>query len=172
MGDIKRKRKQFSRPRKLYDAARIAEENKIVEKYGLKNKREIWKAESVVSDLRRRAKLLIPKSEEEKAKFFEKLNKMGFTINNIADVLALNKENFLERRLQTIVFKKGLVKTPKQARQLIVHKHVLVEGKAINAPSYWVTVDVENKITVKPQKQRAAKVIEEVKSEGETPNEQ
>jgi small subunit ribosomal protein S4 len=110
MGDIKRKPNLYSRPRKSFDAARIAEEKGIVLKYGLKNKKEIWKASAKVSNLRNRAKTLIPKSPEEKEIFFAKLNKMGFQISNIADVLALKTENWLERRLQTIVFKKVLLK--------------------------------------------------------------
>ncbi|MBC8435092.1 30S ribosomal protein S4, partial [archaeon] len=77
MGDIKRKQKRFSRPKQLFNRARIDEENLLVEKYGLKNKKEIWKAEAQISRLRRRAKSLIPKSDEEKKLFFEKLNKMG-----------------------------------------------------------------------------------------------
>lgn len=165
MGDIKRKRRLYSRPRKLYDKTRIDEENKIVEKYGLKNKREIWKAKSKIADLRKRAKLLIPMSDEEKAKFFAKLNKMGFKIGNISDVLALTPENWLERRLQTFVFMKGLAKTPKQARQLIVHKYVLVSGEAVGAPSFFVTTDLENKIQIKKMKEKAKKEIVEVKTE-------
>lgn len=141
----------------MYDKARIEDENKIVLKYGLKNKREIWKAQARVSELRKRAKMLIPQSDEAKAKFFEKLNRMGFKISNISDVLALTTENWLQRRLQTIVSQKGLAKTPKQARQLIAHKYVMVNGKAVGAPSFFVTVDVENKIQLKAMKQKAVK---------------
>ncbi len=152
MGDIERKPNLYSRPRKSFDAARIAEEKGIVLKYGLKNKKEIWKASAKVSNLRNRAKTLIPKSPEEKEIFFAKLNKMGFQISNIADVLALKTENWLERRLQTIVFKKGFAKTPLQARQLIAHKSVLVEGRAVNVPSFFVTQDLESKISLKEKK--------------------
>ena len=66
MGDIKRKQQRFSRPRQLFNRARIDEEDLLVKKYGLKNKREIWKAEAQVSRLRRRAKSLIPKTDKEK----------------------------------------------------------------------------------------------------------
>jgi small subunit ribosomal protein S4 len=157
MGDIKRKRRLFTRPKKLYDKPRIEEENKVVEKYGLKNKREIWKADSKVSMIRKRAKLLIPKSEEEKRAFFSKLNKMGLNVNSIADVLALTKENLLDRRLQTVLFKKGMVKSPKQARQLIVHKHVFVDGTSVNAPSFAVSLSLENKISLKAKKEKITK---------------
>ena len=72
MGDIKRKQKLFSRPKKLYDRTRMDEENVLVKKYGLKNKREIWKAKTAVSSLRRRAKGLIGKDVKEQQIFFDK----------------------------------------------------------------------------------------------------
>lgn len=165
MGDIKRKRRQYSKPRKLYDKPRIEEENGIVQAYGLKNKREIWKADAKVSDLRRRAKILISKSDAEKKEFFAKLNKMGFKIENISDVLALKTENWLDRRLQTLVAQKGFSTTPKQARQLITHKYILVDGKAVGAPSFFVTTDLENKIQLKEGKVKVKKETVEVKSE-------
>ena len=162
MGDIKRKRSLYTKPRKLYDKARIEEENNVQFKYGLKNKREIWKANSKVSDFRRRAKLLIPQSEEEKQKFFARLNKMGLKVTSIADVLALTMENWLDRRLQTFVVKKALAKTPDQARQLIVHKHVLVNNRTVNSPSFVVSIDLENKIELKKQKVKKAKDVVEM----------
>jgi len=163
MGDIKRKRKLFSRPKKPFDRARIDEENVIVKKYGLKNKKEIWKAISTVSKLRRRAKSLIRKDEKERKEFFEKLGKMGIIVKDISDVLALTEENVLERRLQTILFKKKMAKTPKQARQLIVHRNVLVNGHVINAPSFVVTRDLENKISLRVRKEKLKK--KEIKEE-------
>ena len=119
MGDIKRKRKLFSRPKKLYDRARMDEENVLIKRYGLKNKREIWKAKTAVSKLRRRAKTLIGKEEEEKKVFFDKLTKMGIVVRDVSDVLALTEENLFERRLQTVLFKKKMANTVKAARQLM-----------------------------------------------------
>lgn len=152
MGDIKRKRKLFKKPRKPFELERIQGENKILEKYGLKNKREIWKANSAVSLLRRRAKELISKPQEEKEKFFEKLRKEGYVVANISDVLALKTEDLLERRLQSFVLKKGLANSAKQARQLVTHKYVLVDEKAVNSPSFHITRDLENKIRLKEGK--------------------
>jgi small subunit ribosomal protein S4 len=160
MGDIKRKQNKFSKPRQLFDRARIDEENKIVKKYGLKNKREIWKAEAEVSKYRRQAKSLIPKSDEEKQKLFEKLNKIGLNVKDTSDVLGLTKENWLERRLQTIVFKKKLANTVNQARQFIVHKKVLVDGNVVNKPGFIVNVELEKKISVKPKEIKEKKVEE------------
>ena len=74
----------------------------------MKNKKEIWKTDAKVNYLRTRAKDLITAEQEDQQKFFDKLNKIGLNVNSIADVLALNKENLLKRRLATIVWKKGL----------------------------------------------------------------
>ncbi len=167
MGDIKRKRKLFSKPRKLYDSARIESENQIVNKYGLKNKKEIWKAKSKVSLFRKRAKSLIAKDADTQHKFFEKLNKLGINVMMISDVLALTEEDLLNRRLQTIVFKKKIANSPKQARQLIVHKRILVDGKAVNTPSFLVTKELEGKISVKPLQLKAKKETSEVTQDGE-----
>lgn len=157
MGDIKRKKKKFSRPRKLFDSVRIETENAIVKKYGLKNKREVWKAKSKVSTIRRQAKNLIGKPVVQQNAFFEKLNKVGLNVQNISDVLALNEQNLLDRRLQTFLVKKKIVGTAKQARQLITHKHVLVDGKAVNVPSFIVSTDMENKISLKEGKVKVKK---------------
>jgi len=145
-----RKKKRFSRPRKPYDKARFEAEDELVNKYGLKNKREIWKAEAAISRLRTRAKELITASEEEQMKLFVKLREMGFKVERIADILELNKEDWLKRRLQSVLILKNFAK-PKEARQLIAHKKVLINGKAINVPSYIVKTDEENNIKVLKQ---------------------
>ena len=162
-----RKKKTYSRPRKPFDKARFEEEAVIVKTYGLEKKREIWKAEARIRDIRRIAKTLITASEEEKKVLIDKLKKIGLNVSNIADILALKKENWLERRLQTIAFKKGLAKTAKQARQFITHRHVKVGGKIVNKPSYIVNVNEESKIEVlaKPIKEIKEKKLEEIKNE-------
>ena len=162
MGDIKRKRKLYSRPRKLFDAQRIKEENVIVNEFGLKNKREIWKAKSVATKFRQRAKKLIATTEEKKKAFLDKLQKLGLNTENISDVLALDEKDILERRLQTIIFRKKMAATAKQARQLIVHKYVIINGTVVNTPSFWVTPELEAQIEIKPKKE---KKIEEPKTE-------
>ena len=164
MGDIKRKRKLFDRPRQLFDRARMDEENILIRDYGLKAKREIWKAKSIIAKFRSRAKNLISAEEEDKKVFFEKLNKMGIVVKDISGILALTEKDLLNRRLQTIVHKKGLANTPQQARQLIVHKNVLVDGKIVNIPSFIVDKNMENKISLKEKKIKEKKV-EEVPAE-------
>jgi small subunit ribosomal protein S4 len=159
MGDIKRKRKKYEKPRKMFDSVRIKEENVLVNAYGLKNKREIWKAKSVTSKIRKRAKSLISKSDEEINTFIEKLKQRGILVENISDVLALGEKDILERRLQTVLFKKKLANTPRQARQLITHKYVLVNGRVVNTPSFWVSRDLEGQIELKPLKEKPKKEV-------------
>lgn len=143
-----RKHKRYSRPRKRFDKIRIEEENKLLERYGLKSKRELWKADARVDEIRKQAKNLITKNPEEQEKLFNKLRGLGFKIEKMADVLGLDKEDWLKRRIQSLVAEKKIARTSKQARQLIVHKHIALDNKIINVPSYIVPVDEENKIEV------------------------
>ena len=151
---MKRKHKLYSRPKRPFDKKRIEEEAKIKEEFGLKNKKEIWRAEARINSIRERAKKIIYTSQEEKDKFFERLNKIGIKVNSISGVLSLEKKDYLKRRLQTIIFKKKITNTIKTARQLIAHKKVLVNGKVINSPSYIVPVELENKISLKEMKRK------------------
>ncbi|MCK9596994.1 30S ribosomal protein S4 [Candidatus Pacearchaeota archaeon] len=162
---MKRKHKTYSKPKKSFDKVRIEEEGKIRKEFGLKNKREIWKADAKIKLIREKAKKLISASVEEKQIFFERLKKMGFKVDSISDVLSLDKRDYLKRRLQTILVEKKIARTPKSARQLITHKKVLIEGKSINAPSYIVPVDLEKKITLKEAKKKVKVNKEEVKTE-------
>lgn len=158
---MQRKHKKFSRPRKLYDKPRILDENKLVERYGLKNKTEIWKSEAKVKYFRNRAKALITADSEEQKAFFDRLNEIGIEVNSIADVLALNKENILKRRLSTVLVDKGIATKPKQARQMIAHKRITIDGRVVNSPSYLVKVEEEKSINLKQAK------VREVKTDGE-----
>jgi small subunit ribosomal protein S4 len=164
----KRKQQRYSRPRKPFDKTRILEENDIREKYGLKNKREIWKADAAISRIRNMAKKLITKSDEEKTAFVERLRKKGFNVERIEDVLALNKEDWLKRRLQTIVHIKKLANTPKQARQFVTHKHVAIKDRIINKPSYQVALEEESEIRLTVElkaKTNPKSKVEEIKEQ-------
>ena len=152
-----RKRKRYVRPKKLYEKSRIEEENKLAERYGLKNKHEIWKTLAKVSYFRRRAKALAKASREEQEVLFAKLRALGLKTHTIADVLALTLRDILQRRLSTILAEKKLASTIWQARQLIAHKHVRIFGKVVNVPSYLVLVDEESAITVDAQKNEQKK---------------
>lgn len=160
---MKRKHKQYSKPKTPFDNERIKEEAEIKKEFGLKNKKEIWKAEAKINSFRERSKKLVSAKPEEQKILFDKLNKIGFNVNSIADVLSLESRDYLSRRLQTFISIKKIANTPTHARQLITHKKVLVNGKVIDRPSYIVPVEFENKITLKPAKIKAKK--EEKKEE-------
>jgi small subunit ribosomal protein S4 len=162
---MKRKHKQYSRPKRPFDKPRIEEEKGIVEEFGLKNKREIWKAEAKIKSIREKAKRLISAKPEEQQTLFNKLNKIGLKVNSISSVLSLDKRDYLRRRLQTVVVAKKLASTSKQARQLIVHKKVFVDGAVVSVPSYIVPVNLEDKITLKDKKVSKKKEKENIEEE-------
>lgn len=163
---MKRKHKKYSRPKRPFDKIRIDEEAKIKKDYGLKNKKEIWKAEARIKSMRDKAKKLIKADKEEQKALFERLKKVGLNVNSIADVLGLEKKDYLERRLQTVVFRKGLANTFRESRQLIVHKKILVDGSIVNIPSFVVPLALENKITKKEKKvKKKEEKVEEEKNE-------
>ncbi|MEM3074373.1 MAG: 30S ribosomal protein S4 [Candidatus Pacearchaeota archaeon] len=142
-----RKHKKYNKPKKSFDIVRINEENNLIKKYGLKNKREIWKARAKLTSIRRKAKKLINQGENEQKAFIEKLNTNGFKVSDIVDVLALKEEDILKRRLQTIVHEMGISTTLKSARQMIVHKNIKINSKIVNVPSYMVSRNEEKAIS-------------------------
>ena len=163
---MKRKSKQYSKPKKPYEKQRIEEEQTVVKKFGLKNKKEIQKAEAEINSIREKAKALISASQEEQNKFFGRLQKLGYDVESIADILSLDQNDKLKRRLQTVLYDQGLARSPRHARQLISHKKVIVKGGVVNRPSYHVSKEIEDLIEVKkekPKKKEAPK--EEEKSE-------
>jgi len=149
---MKRKKKIHSKPKRPFNKQRIDEEANIKKEFGLKNKKEIWRAEARIKAIREKAKKMISSPPEEQEILFNKLKKIGLKVNSIGDVLSLDKEDYLKRRLQTIVVNKKLATKPKSARQLITHKKILVNGNVVNSPSYIVSTELENKITLKEKK--------------------
>jgi len=148
---MKRQRRKYERPRRPWDKDRILKEKELIKTFGLRRKREIWSAEALLRKYRRMARELAAKKNKEKEKvLINKLVKMGLLEKgaDLDDVLSLTVENVLERRLQTIIFKKGLTTTPKQARQFIVHGKVILDERKISYPSYLVVKEEEDKIKV------------------------
>ena len=146
---MQKKHKTYSRPKRPFDKSRIDEEAGIVKEFGLKNKKELWKADAKIKTMREKAKKLISAKPEEQNALFERLNKIGMNVNSISDVLSLTKKDFLARRLQTIVLKNKLATTTKSARQMITHKKIYVNDSIIDVPSYVVPINLENKIKIK-----------------------
>ncbi|NOZ81581.1 MAG: 30S ribosomal protein S4 [Candidatus Micrarchaeota archaeon] len=147
---MRRLRRKYETPKKPYDKARIEKEKELLEKYGLRRKREIWRAESILRRIRRRAREILAHRDEAKEKeLVEKVVKMGLLSGEpaVEDILGLTVEDILERRLQTLVYRKGLARTPKQARQFIVHGHIAVDGRKAVWPGMLVPKDMEEKIS-------------------------
>ena len=153
MGDPKKIRRKYLRPKHPWQASRIAAERPLVQEYGLKNKKEIWKAQSLLKNFAHQAKSLssikTENDQRELQQLLARLNKLGLLKQDASreDVLGLNVHDILNRRLQTLLLKKELARTTKQARQLIVHGHIAVNRQKITIPSYLVPIDDENKIS-------------------------
>jgi small subunit ribosomal protein S4 len=148
---MRRLRKKYTKPLRPWDKERIEREKEILKKFGLRRKREIWKAEALLRKFRRMArKLIAEKDEKTKKILIDKLIRLGILKegSDLGDVLKLTIEDILKRRLQTVVFDKGLANSIKQARQYIVHGHVKINERKIFYPSYLVPIDEENKIQV------------------------
>ncbi len=156
MGDPKFSRRKYETPAHPWEGERIKAENDILMKYGLKNKRELWRAQSLVRSMRAQSRELQartrtgdPQAKIETNQLLARCARLsllpleGATLN---DVLLLTTENILARRLQTMVFRKGLAYTPKQARQFIVHGHAAVGPRKVTIPGYLVKRGEEDQI--------------------------
>jgi len=152
MGAPKKQRKKYSTPLHPWQKARIEEEAILLREYGLKNKTEIYKMRSLLKGFADQAKNLIAsktkQTEKEKIALLNKLSNLGLITKtgDIDDVLDLSINDIMDRRLQTLVYKKAKARSIKQARQLIVHEHINVGNKKITSPSYLVPVEEENSI--------------------------
>jgi len=153
MGDPRRNRKKFSSPGHPYQQARLESELIIVGKYGLRNKRELWRARTKIGNYRSQARsLLALETEERYAKeklLITKLQKLGIISEGTEtdDILGLDIEQYLKRRLQTLVLEKGFAGTIHQARQLITHRHIAINGRVMTSPGYIVPVKLEDSIS-------------------------
>lgn len=149
MGDPRKLTKKHETPRKVLDAERISTESALKREYGLRNTRELWVALKELKKVRREARRLLSlgeKGREESKKVLSKLSREGVITKpeaTLEDVLTLNVRDFLERRLQTKVVRRSLARTMRQARQLITHGFISVNGRKVTVPSYVVSVSEE-----------------------------
>ena len=147
MGDPKKMKKHYESPKKPWEKTRLEEERRIVAEYGIRRKKEIRRLETIIRDLRRRArKLIATKDEKETKLLIEKVLKTGLLAKSspvLEDILGIELKDILERRLQTLVVKKGFANTVKQARQFITHGHITLNGQKIISPNYVVTISDE-----------------------------
>jgi len=147
--------KTYSVPRRPFESARLDEELKLVGEYGLRNKREVWRVKLILSKIRRAARQLLTLDEKDPKRLFEgnalirRLVRVGVLDESrmrLDYVLALQIEDFLERRLQTCVYKLGLAKSIHHARVLIRQRHIRVGKQMVNVPSFVVRLDSQKHI--------------------------
>lgn len=152
MGDPRKTRKLYRRPRMIWTTDQLNAELYVMGSYGLRNKRELWKAQTEVARIRNQARALLAlsseaRSEKEK-RLLNFLNRLGLVKEGatLDDILNLKVEDLLERRLQTIIMKKSGTKSPYQARQIVSHGHVSIGNRKVNIPGYLVRTDEEPQI--------------------------
>lgn len=156
MGDPRRLKKKFKKPKHPFQKDRIKEELEFLGKFGLRNKREYWKMRTMLGNWRHIARQSRTLSKEQAIEVQQTLIKKLIRLGIIGeqaefeDVLLLSVEDVLKRRLQTLVYEKGLASTIYQARQYITHGHIQVKGKKIDAPSYIVKKEEEDLILFAP----------------------
>jgi len=128
--------------------------------YDKKSNRELKRSGRKVSEYglqlreKQKAKFIYGVTEKPFRNYYEKADKMpGMTGPNLMILL--------ESRLDNVVFRLGLARTRKEARQIVDHKHIMVNGKKINIPSYLVKAGDVIEVTEKSKEsQRFKDVLE------------
>ena len=157
MGDPKTPRRIWKKPKNPLNYNLMMDELKTLGTFGLKTKRELWKARTNLSKLRHQARSLLALRQEVRNEkepvLINSLSKIGLVDKNstLDDILNLQVTDLLSRRLQTIVQRKLYFKTPYQARQAIVHGHIMIGDRIVTIPSYVVKIDEEPKIHLIPE---------------------
>jgi small subunit ribosomal protein S4 len=155
LGDPRRLRKKYKSPGHPWQKERIQSELPYMGKYGLRNKKEIWRHRTQIARFRQIARSLLAvdpeiRSSQEKI-LIKKVSRLGLIPekSGLDDVLGLSIDDIMERRFQTIVLRKGLANSIQQARQLITHGHIAVNGRLIKSPSHLITIEEEKSINYK-----------------------
>jgi small subunit ribosomal protein S4 len=171
MGAPRRNRKKYSKPKNMWNLQRITSDRSLINEYGLRNMKELWKVQTEISRIRGNVRGLLSgasSSSHIERDIIGRLSRLGVTQSDATlDSLLDIKENaILERRLQTLVFRKGLANSMKQSRQIIAHGFISINGVRVNRPSYLVKADEEKHIgyykpiditkKVKPQEEASA----------------
>lgn len=149
MGDPGRQRRKYRGPSHPWNRERIEEERILKTDYGTKNKKEIYRLNSLLRKFKKEAKTLIPlhteQAEHEKKQLLLRLESFKLISHGaeLDNILAISVKDLMERRVQTLLVRKGLARTVSQARQFITHKHVTTNGKLITSPSTLLTAEQE-----------------------------
>jgi len=172
MGDPKYPRKSWRKPKRPLNYDLKMEELKTLGTFGLRTKKELWKAHTKLSSVRHQARSLLALQqdirEEKEPILMKSLARVGLVSNEatLDDVLNLEVNDLLTRRLQTLVHKKFGFQTPYQARQAVVHGHIMIGDRIINIPSYTVTTDEEEQIQFTPES-KFPEILEKSKAKSE-----
>jgi len=163
---VKKLKKTYETPNEGWSEERIQREEELTEEYGLNNKKEIYKAQSQLRSFRRKARELVSEDDDSEAvqEIKQRAHDLGLVKGNaeLEDLFTLNVTDFLDRRLQTAVNRRGYSDTVNEARQLVVHGHVYVDGQRVNVPSYLLTKEEEKDLEVRrPEPEEAEEEVEE-----------
>ena len=168
MGDPKYPRRVWRKPKRPLNYELKMDELKILGTFGLRTKRELWKAHTELSRVRHQARSLLALRQEERQEkepiLMKSLARIGLVSGDstLDDVLNLQVDDLLSRRLQSIVTKKLGFKTPYQARQAIIHGHIMIGDRKVDIPSYVVTIEEENTVHFSPES-KIPQVLEKTK---------
>jgi small subunit ribosomal protein S4 len=156
MGGPRKPKKQYITPGHPWQKDRLVEELRLMGQYGLRSKRELWRIRTQLAKYRAQARRFLALPEEEMqqrlGRLVHRLGGLGVmrTDGTIDDILQLRTEDFLRRRLQSVVYTKGLATTPYHARQLITHGHIALQGRKMTIPGYLVPQEEEEFLTYAP----------------------
>ena len=170
MGDPKYPRKVWRKPKRPLNYELKMDELQTLGTFGLRTKRELWKAHTELSRVRQQARSLLALTQkvrdEKEPILLKSLSRIGLISNEatLDDVLNLKPTDLLARRLQTIVSNKLGFKTPYQARQAVIHGHIMIGDRKIDIPSYTVTVEEENSVHFTPES-KIPEMLEKSKKE-------
>jgi small subunit ribosomal protein S4 len=152
MGDPRRQKKKYVVPKRPFDSDRFEQELQVIGTYGLRNKKELWTHSTELSNFRRQARqmLALPLSERQRTEkeLVDKLARIGILSEepSLDHILDLTLENLLERRLQTIVFRKGMAASMHHARQLVTHGHIALDKARVTTPARLITIGEADRI--------------------------
>lgn len=145
----------YGTPRRPYEKERFDSELRLCGIYGLRCKREVYRVHYTLSKLRKRARKLLTLDADDERRVFEggallrRLHSLGILPqdkNELDYVLSLKREDFLERRLQTIVFRNKIARSIHHARVLIRQRHIRVGNQLVNVPSFLVRRENEGHV--------------------------
>src|SRR5579875_2812908 len=147
MGDPKKPKNKYSTPRNPWSSDQLSSELYLLGTYGLRNKRELWKIETELSRIRKQARSLLAAPPDVRERTSGALINRLYNLGLVSEGASI--DDILERRLQSIIWRKGLAKTPYEARQMISHKRIMVGERVVSKPGYLVKRSEEEKLSIR-----------------------